>query len=260
MELLRFVDLETARVARGLRLVVSGVIASPWSEAAKGIFHVKQIPALGVHFTRDNPEFAAWTGARNVPVVLYDEEPPLTGWAEILALAERLGGARPLVPTEPEKRVRLHGLAHELAGAGGLGWCQRLVMIHGGLVTDGARGFPVRVSQYLAPKYGYAPERVAAARDHVVEVLRLFDGQLAASRAAGHRYLLGDELTALDIYLATFLTPLAGQAQVECPQLRPDLLPAFAYLHEELGGQVPPALLAHRSFVYREHLVWPIPL
>src|SRR6185436_5054579 len=74
---LQWVDLETARGARGVRLVVAGALPSPWSEAAKALVHVKQIPALAVRYlrSRDQEDLAAWTGARNVPVVLYDDEP-----------------------------------------------------------------------------------------------------------------------------------------------------------------------------------------
>jgi glutathione S-transferase len=260
MEFLRYVDLETARTAPGVRLVVSGVIPSPWSEAAKALFHVKQLPVHVVRFTRDRPEIAAWTGARNVPVVLLGEELPRTGWAEILALAQQLGGARSLVPEDHELRLRHHGLAHELCGADGLGWNNRLLMIHGSLCTGGARSFPLPVGQYLAPRYGYDPARVPAARPRLAEILALLDRQLAGSRAAGHRYLLGGSLTALDLYLATFLTPMVGVSEAECPAMRADLRTAFTYLTDEVASLVPPALAEHRLFVYREHLPWPIPL
>jgi glutathione S-transferase len=260
MDLLQFVDLETARTARGVRIVASGGIPSPWGEAAKELFHVKEIPVQVVRFRRDDPAVFAWTGARNVPVVLFDDEPPRTGWAEILALAERLGGARPLVPADPKARVRLHGLAHELAGEGGLGWSSRLLMVHAGLTSDGARGFPLPIARYLAPRYGYAPERAPAARERLLAVAALMTDQLAASRAAGHRYLLGDELGALDIYLATFLTPAVAIGEADCPGLRPEVRQAFASLHEEVGALLPPSLVEHRQFVFDQHLRWPIPI
>jgi glutathione S-transferase len=253
-----FVDLETARAAPGVRLVVGGAVPSPWSEAAKALFHVKAIPFLAVRFQRDQAQVAPWLGSRNAPVVLHDEEPPRSGWAEILALAERLGGERALVPAEPDARVRLHGLAHELAGEDGLGWCARLVMVHGGLTSGGARGFPLPVARYLAPRYGYAPERALAAPDRIARVAALFARQLAASGEAGHAYLLGDELSALDLYLATFLTPVLGIPEAECPTLRPELRPAFAYLREVVAGAIPPALVAHRALVFDRHLGWPI--
>src|SRR3954470_7636049 len=201
MSSIRFVDVAEARSASGVRLVVSGAIPSPWSEAAKGLFHVRGIPILAVRFRRADQELGAWTGAHNVPVLLYDDEPPRTGWAEILALAERMPGRMSLVPRDAERRVRLFGLAHELAGEGGLGWNSRLLMIHGSFATDGASGFPMPVARYLAPKYGYAAERIPAAVDRIREILRVFEDKLAQSRAQGWSYLLGADVSALDIYL-----------------------------------------------------------
>jgi glutathione S-transferase len=260
MESIRFVELADARAARGVRMVVAGVIASPWSEAAKGLFHVKQIPALAVRYRRGDAEMAAWTSTHNTPVVFHDDDPPRAGWAEILALAERLGGRAPLVPADAELRVRLHGLAHELAGEGGLGWCSRLIMIHGSISTGGARSFSLPIAEYLAAKYGYAGADIGAARARIAELLALFDRQLAAARAAGHAYLLGDRLSALDITLATFLAPLVGVSEADCPAMRPEARRAYSYLNEEMGSEVPPALAAHRAFVYHRHLPWPIVL
>jgi glutathione S-transferase len=249
-----FVDLETARTARGLRLVVPGLIPSPWSEAAKALFHVKRIPFVAVRYRRDRDRetLAAWTGARNVPVVVNDDEPPRTGWAEIIALAERLGGALPLVPGDAERRLVHHGLIHELAGEGGLGWSARLVMIHGGLSSNGAVGFPLPVSQFLAPRYGYAPDRIPAAMARIREVLALFERRLDGL------YLLG-ELTAVDLYLATFLTPVLGISEADCPAAHPGVRAAFAYLRDEVGP-LPPALVAHRAAIFERHLEWPIVL
>jgi len=250
---LQWVDLETARGARGVRLVVAGALPSPWSEAAKALVHVKQIPALAVRYlrSRDQEDLAAWTGARNVPVVLYDDEPPRTGWAEILALAERLGGP-PLVPGPSGQRIIHHGLVHELAAEGGLAWCSRLLMIHGGVTSDGARGFPLKVAQFLAPRYGYEPDRVPAAQARIREVIGTF-----AERLDGRRYLLEDRLTALDLYLATFLTPVLGVSEEDCPGMRPELRAAFAYLRDEVGA-LPPAVVAHRAGIFERHLPWPI--
>jgi glutathione S-transferase len=260
MELIRFVDVATARAARGVRMVLAALLPSPWSEAAKGIFHVKRIPVQAVRFSVRDPELASWTAAQSAPVVFHDGDPPRTGWAEILALAERLGGDVPLVPPDAPDRVRLHGLAHELAGEGGLGWNTRLLMLDGSLRTAGARSFPLPVAQRLAGKYGYAAERIPAARTLVIEALAHFDRVLAESRARGHRYLLGDRLSALDIYLAVFLTPVVGIAEADCPTMRPEVRSAFRYLGQQVGAQVTAALAAHRTLIYREYLSWPIEL
>ena len=258
MELLSYVDIEIARAARGLRIAVASALPSPWTEAVKGLLRMKQIPALAVRFLRATPELEAWTSVNNVPVVLYDDEPPRSNWAAIIALAERLGGAMPLVPAEPDARARMFGLLHELAGEGGLGWCNRLMMIDGGLRSEGREGFPLPVARKLAPKYGHAPERMAAAHARVAEVLGLLDRLLAGARGAGHRYLLGDAPTALDVYVATFLTPITGVSEDECPAMMPPLRPAFAYVGEQVGDLLSGELAAHRRFMYDEHLGWPI--
>jgi glutathione S-transferase len=260
MTSLTFVDVEAARAGSGPRLIVAGSLPSPWSEAAKAIFHVKALPMQVVGYPRIDDAFRTWTGAMNVPVLLTDDEPPRTGWAEILGYAERAGGEVSLIPVEPEARIRHHGLAHELCGEGGFGWCARLIMTDGGLTSGGARSFSLPVAQYLAGKYGYAPERIPPARARMREILALFDAELARSRAAGHSYLLGAHLTALDIYLATFLTHTLPLAESDCPQLLPRVRPAFAYLAEQLGGDIPPALIAHRELLFKKHLPLPIVL
>src|SRR6185369_11307434 len=95
---MRFVTLEEARAARGLRLVVTAGVPSPWSETAKGCFDAKGIDYLGVRLTPRDADVRAWTARHNAPVAMYDDEPPRSGWAEIVALAERLRADPPLVP------------------------------------------------------------------------------------------------------------------------------------------------------------------
>jgi glutathione S-transferase len=260
MSSIQFVDVAAARAARGIRLIVSGAIPSPWSEAAKGLFHIKGIPVLAVRFRRADEELAAWTGAHNVPVLLNDDDPPRTGWAEILSLAERIGGRVSLVPANIERRVRLFGLVHELAGEGGVGYSSRLLMIHGSLATGGAAGFPLPVARYLAPKYGYAAERIPAARARIGDILRLFDDELERSRAKGHGYVLGAQPSALDIYLAAFLIPLFGVSEADCPGMRAELRVAFTYLNAQVKDLLTPTLEAHRAMMLERHLGWPITL
>jgi glutathione S-transferase len=253
-----FIDLAAAREHAGLVLVVSGLVPSPWSEAAKGIAHVKGLSAVLLRGKPRDPELEAWTHSHNVPVAMYPNEPPRTGWAEILMLSERLSDRSPLVPADPEQRCKLFGLAHEIAGEGGLGWCARLLTIHGSLSTEGARGFPLRAAHYLARKYGYAPERVAAARAKVSSVMATLAAELARSQARGGDYLLGDTPSALDIYWATFSVLLVGASEADCPAMPAELRPIFSYLREDLGLEAPSPLLAHRALMYSRHLPWPL--
>jgi glutathione S-transferase len=256
---MRFVDLATALGAGGLRLVVIGEVPSPWSEAAKGIFRVKGIDAALVRFRVRDPDLMVCTGTHNAPVALFDDEPPRTGWADILALGERLGGAVSLVPAGPARRVRLFGIAHEICGEGGLGWNSRLMMIHHALASDGARGLTPPVARYLAKKYDYHPDGIPAARRRILDLFDMLADELGSGRAAGGPYFFGAAPTALDIYAATFLTPFVGLADGDSA-LAPDFVHAHVGLVDELGARIPAALREHRTLMFRRHLPGPITL
>ncbi|HXT95633.1 MAG TPA: hypothetical protein VN853_04990 [Polyangia bacterium] len=254
---MRFVELEEARAAKGLRVVIATNIPSPWSQAALGLFDMKGLDYLAVRFRRSDEEIKRWTGARNVPAVLLDDEPPRTGWAEIVMLAERLGGRSALVPENDERRLRMFGLSHELLGEGGLGWSLRLLLTHRSFATEGREGWPKPVAEYLAPRYGYAPERAAPARARAVAVLGLLDRTLAESRARGHDYFLGPAPTALDIHAAVTLAVIEPLPEAECP-LPAAVRHAFETLDLEVRDAVTPALRAHRALMFERHLVLPV--
>jgi glutathione S-transferase len=151
--------------------------------------------------------------------------------------------------------VRLFGLAHELLGENGLVWSSRLLVIHRGLVTEGQEGFPLRIAQYLAPKYGYAPDRMEAARARVRSLLDRF-----ARLLEGKTYALGGALTALDLYLATAIAPLAPMSEELCPDTHPIVRHAFATASPDLSNAIPPILFAHREHIYAKHLELPVRL
>ena len=230
-------------------------VPSPWGQAAKSIFEIKGMPCVRAHQERDDPDgfLREWSGQESFPVVAYERERPRTGWAEILLLAERVAPTPALIPADPEQRTLLFGLAHEICGEMGLAWCSRLLMIHAALQQDPSNDFMVG----FGAKYGYAPAAVAAAPRRAADVLRQLDACLARSRAAGGRYLLGRELSALDVYWATFsnlLEPLPPE------QLRmPDMFRAmFTATDPDIRAALAPALLAHRDFVFAEHLRLPV--
>jgi glutathione S-transferase len=257
---LEFVDVAAARSADGVRLVVSGLVPSPWSEAAKGLFRIAGIPVRAVRRLRDATEIQAWTGADNVPIVLYRSEPVRTHWAAITTLAARLAPPDVVLPSDVASRADAMGLLHEIAGEDGLGWNARLAMIDATLTTGGKRGFPLPVGERLAERYGYTPEAARAARDRAGHQLALVATRLRAQRAEGHDYLGGAHVSALDVYLATFLTPLSELPPEACPDLAPLLRQAFGCAHDSLGDLVPPDLAAHRQRMFERHLAWPIQL
>ncbi|HEX7837236.1 MAG TPA: hypothetical protein VF469_07215 [Kofleriaceae bacterium] len=260
MTAIEFVDVATARTAPGVRIVVSGIVPSPWSEATKGLFRIANVPVRAVRRTRDAAEVTAWTGADNAPVVFHDAEPARTNWAAITALAARLAGPGVVIPDELDERIQTMGLLHEIAGEDGIGWNARLAMIDASITSEGKRGFPLPVGQYLARRYGYTPDAAAHARARIERQLHLLRDRLRAQQALGHAYLGGPRVSALDVYLATFLTPLSPIAPEDCPQLEPALRHAFGTAHEALGARVPAELRAHRTMIFERHLTWPIAL
>ncbi|MDB4980430.1 MAG: hypothetical protein JWM82_1182 [Myxococcales bacterium] len=257
---MKFVELEEARAATGLRIVIAGGVPSPWSQGALGLFAMKGVEPLAARFRRAlAEELSAWTGSRNAPVVVNGDEPPRTGWAEILALADRLGDGPPLVPADDERRVRMFGLAHELLGEEGLAWCVRSLLTHASFTTEGRAGWPLPLAHYLGPKYGYAPDRAAAAKARVLSTLRLFGRLADDARTRGDGYLLGEAPTALDVYAATTLGMIAPLAHDLCPMVAP-VRHAIETLDADVRAAVPASLLAHRDLMFERHLPLPVSL
>jgi hypothetical protein len=108
----RYVSLDEAMAAGGLRVVVVGGVPSPWGEAAKGILHVKGIDWLAVRLTYDDPRLKDWAGQRSGPVAVLDGDRPRSGWAEIVLMAERLRPEPALIPEDAFDRALMFGLSH----------------------------------------------------------------------------------------------------------------------------------------------------
>lgn len=253
--MIEFVELEEAKARDGLRMVYVPGVPSPWGEAAKGMLHVKQVPHVAVRLLPGDNPVTRWTGQTSAPVAMYGDERPRGGWAEILLLFERIAPEPALIPADPAERALLFGMLHEIAGEMGLGWCRRLQGIETGLRGEG--GFPKPVAEYLAPKYGWREGCGAEAKRRVIEVLGLLSSRLAAQRERGSRTYLGDGLTALDIYSATFVALFAPLPPEQCP-MPPAMREGFETLDDETAAALDPALLEHRDFVYAESLELPL--
>jgi glutathione S-transferase len=252
----RFVDLETARASRGLRLAVITSVPSLWSDAARGMAAAKELDCLAVEFDPRDESIPRWTGCPNAPVALYADQLPRTGWAEILSLLERLGGKISLVPSDPAERADLFGLSHEVCGETGLGWIRRLLILHSSFASGGTEGFPLPIARFLARRYGYSPEWVQPARRRFVDILGLLDRQLAR---AGGAYFFGSRLSALDFYWAAALgalLPLPDSVRPIAPLLRP----ALERLDDELANAISPALREHRDRIAPRWLALPGPV
>jgi len=253
----RYVSVEEAIERSGLRMVVVGNIPSPWSEAAKGILHIKGIDWVAVRLAYDNEALKAWTGQRSGPVAFYEAERPRTGWADILLLAERIAPDFPLLPADAADRALAFGLSHEICGEEGLGWSRRLQLVEAGLKEEG--GFSRPVAAYLAKKYGYRQGIGAAAGDRVADLLNMLAARLKAQQQAGSRYYIGDTLSAVDVYSATFVGMFAPLPPEAC-----DIDAATRAIFEtpdiRIDSALDPILLAHRDMMYVEHLELPLQL
>jgi glutathione S-transferase len=254
----RYLDVEEARALPGLRLVLSAGVPGPWGEAAKAILHVKKLDYTPVRQlpAQPNPALEAWTGRNDAPIAVWGDERPRAGWAEILLLAERLAPEPRLVPEDPELRAQLFGYAHEICGEQGLGWSRRLMLVHERL-GEGAPPAARRAGEALGAKYGYSPEAARAAPRRCAEIVRLLSDLLRRQRERGGRFLLGARLSALDLYWAAFAVLLDPMPDGLCP-LPGALRTLYVTRDPEIREALDPALLAHRDFVYREHL--PLPM
>ena len=250
--MIEFVDLATAKEHKGVRIVVQGIAPSPWSEAAKGLFRLAQIPVVAVRQMAGDKELQAWAGADNSPVVFHGREPARTTFAQITGLVARLA-PEVVLPADPSARAEAMGTLELIAGEDGLGWNGRLAMIHAGMTSNGANGFPGPVAGYLAKRYGYSPVVMEGLRTRVAaQLAHLLD------KLGGREYFGGTAPNAIDVYSATFLTPFTSLTQADCPNATPMIIAAFAGAQKDLGDLVQPELFAHRKRMFERHLAWPI--
>ena len=254
-----YIDVDQAIGMDGLRVVLTPAVPGPWTEAARGILHVKRIPHIRVRqeLGGANLPLREWTRQTTAPVFIHNDERPRSLWNDQLYLAERLQPDPPLIPRAIDERALMFGLANELCGENGLGWARRLMILHGTLTNPRADGDAQGFARFMGAKYGYAPELAEAAPRRVAEILNALDRQLAAQSARGSRYLIGDRLSALDIYWAAFAALIHPLPDALCP-----MSPGFRRMYECADPTVKaagsPQLLAHRDFIYHEHLQLPL--
>ena len=253
----QYIGVEEAKPRNGLRMVVVGNVPSPWGEAAKGILHVKGIEWAAVRLAYDSESLRQWAGQLSCPVAIYDNDPPRAGWAEILLLAERLAPEPGLLPESPIDRTLAFGIGHEICGEAGLGWSRRLQLIHAGMRNEG--GFPERVAKYLGKKYGYTAATGVASGARVMELLGMLKMRLKSQRENGCRYYIGNSVTAVDIYSATFMA-LFRPLPSDQGDMDANIRAAFETRFEQTEAALDPILLEHRDMMYADHLELPLAL
>jgi len=196
---LDFISLEeAAEMTRGTRVTFVPGMQAIFAEALKNICFVKKVPLIRVLHPfmgidkktgKDRQaKLYELTSQTSLPTMFHDNERPRNVWIEQLALAEQIGSkdSPTLIPEDFKLRAKMFGLCAIILAEDGLIWNMRIL-------TDSP----------LAAKYGYSEEASSAAPRKIAEVITLIDNQLEAQEKLGSRYLLGDSLSAADVYWAT---------------------------------------------------------
>lgn len=254
-----WLSLEQALNVPGLRVApVRAGLPSPWSEFARACVHVKGIPYSLVDARDADRSFTSLrtlTGQESLPVVFWNGERPRYHWLEQLTLAERLSPQPRLLPDEPLERAKVVGLIAELCADAGFGWHRR-VMMAGRLLTEATFGERERaIGHYLSQKYRHSTDSVEASTEYAEKIVATFAGL----HAAGHDYLLGPDLTALDLAWAAFAALLQPLPEDLCPMkgLWRDL---YTWMPTQTPAHTVAELLARRERVYRTWLPLPVDL
>ena len=195
-----FVTLDqAATMIAGTRVTFVPGIPAMFSEALKNICFVKGVPLIRVLHPRMGVDEATGedrqaklyelTAQASLPTMLHDGERPRNVWIEQLALAERIGaaGTPTLIPDNFKLRAEVFGLSAIVLAEDGLVWNMRIL-----------------VDSPLGQKYGFSEAASAAAPGKIAEIITVLDRRLEAQVQRGSSYLVGDALTAADIYWATF--------------------------------------------------------
>ena len=195
----KFITLdEAAKMKSGTRVTFVPGVQALYAEALKNICYVKKIPLVRVLHpfmgvdkeTGEDRQAQLYdlTCQTSLPTMLHDDERPRNVWIEQLALAEQIGDmdSPALIPDNFELRVEMFGLCAVVLAEDGLVWNIRIL-------NDNP----------LGRKYGYSEEASSNAPAKVAEVISLIDSRLEAQEKLGSPYLVGNTLTAADIYWAT---------------------------------------------------------
>ncbi len=252
------IEAKDARDLPGLRLAVTKNIPNPFCEAAKSLFHVKGIPFTPVaqHAAQPNEDLKAWTGYRNAPVAIWNEEPARAGWAEILMLAERLNPEPSLLPADRALRAQVFGLCHEICGEGGFAWNSRFMMFPQEAAND-AKAEKGSWDEILHRQYGASREQVEQAPERAASVLRFLASQLHEQKASGSAYFVGDGLTAADIFWACMSIGVS-QLPTEWSATPGFLRKVWGQMGAKLTDALDPILIEHRDRIYQTYLKLPL--
>lgn len=255
---MKYHSVADARELPGLRLVLTAYMPGPWGEAAKAVISARNIDYIPVEqlAMEPNDDLFAWTGVRNAPQAIYNDEPAQTHWLDILLLAERIGTGPSLIPEDPLERALMLGFSTEICGSDGLGWSRRLEMMGRPSTRNPPTGSSFDMGR-MTRMYGVSQEAIDRAPARMVQIMNGLSTQLHRQREVGSDYLVGNRLSACDLHWATlslFVSPLPAE---QCAM--PDFMREnYTHLTPELAAALDPILLAHRDLVFERHIALPL--
>lgn len=254
---MKYLSVAEARAMSGLRLALTVQTPGPWGLAARALFDIRKVTYVPVRqdVGASNEELLAWTGRRNAPVAVYNDEAAVDGWLEILNLAERLGSGPSLMPDDPLDRALAIGLSAEICGHNGFGWARRLSMQPPG--APAAPPDPASPQAQMMRSYGMRDGVVEQSDARVAGILKALSAQLQRQRAAGSRYLVGDRLSGCDVHWACF-SILVEPLRVEDCFAADQMLAMFSAKSQAVATALDPVLIEHRDHVWRERIGLPV--
>ncbi len=255
---MKYYSVAEARKMPGMRLVLTAHMPGPWGEAAKAVLSARNIDYIPVEqlAMEPNDELFEWTGIRNAPITILDDEQPQSTWLDILLQAERVGTGPSLIPEDELDRVLMLGFSTEICGSDGLGWQRRLEMMGRPTTRNPPGGGNFDMGR-MTRMYGVTPEAIAKAPGRMAAILSGLAAQLHRQAAQGREYLIGECLSGVDLHwasLSLFVSPLPPE---HCAM--PDFMREnYSYLTPELEAALDPILLSHRDMVYERHIKLPL--
>ena len=262
---LDYIKPSEAKSLSGLRLALTVGVPGPWGESAKKMLEYKEIDYVAVeqHPAQPNEDLVAWTGVRNAPIAIYNDEAPKTNFQDIVALAERLNPNPSLIPSAWNERIVCFGISNEICGEGGFGWSRRL------MATSSSRQRSLSEQEIeilskapnldrdtMEKAYGSSQIQAERASDRVKEILVGLKNRIRQQISLGSHYFVGESLSSCDIHWACFsnmLLPLPAEVNPMPEWLR--ISYADTGLIKISDFEV---LLEHRDMVFEKHLKLPL--
>jgi glutathione S-transferase len=253
---MEYVKPEDARNMKGVRVVLTQAAFGPWGQAVKKMLELKGIPYIPVAQLAGQPneELVKWTGTRNAPTIVRDDEAPVTRWFDQIPYINNMSPKNSFIPVDSPSRIEMFGIVHEIAGEWGFGWCRRLMMFD---MTEKATK---SAGKELAPMfntmfnaYGFQAETAENAAPRVVDIIKTLSERLKAQKAKGSEFFVGKQLSAADIYWAAFSYMVELLPDDICP-MPADMRELRECKDPRILAVKDPILIEHRNNVLRKYL------